>query len=100
MQEQLGKEATEDRCPPGIEDFPELVIHAISIFNFLGDRVYPDIGYVGKDYTTLPILITIYTIDNVDLLLEILSRLDRHAIEKNRDQLKREHDKLKRKNRG
>lgn len=97
MQEQLGKEPTLERCPPGVEDFPETIIDSISIFNYLGDRVYPDIGYIGKDYTNLPILLKIYQIDNVDLVLDALSRLDSYAIKKSQERLKREHDKLKRK---
>lgn len=100
MQEQLGKDPDPEKCPPGIEDFPEIVIDSISIFNTLGDRVYPEIGYIGKDYTNLPILIEIHKIDNVDLLLETLSRLDTQAIKKSQDQLKREYEKAKRKSRG
>jgi hypothetical protein len=100
MQEQLGKEPSLDRCPPGIEDFPDILINSIYIFNSLGDRVFPEIGYIGKDYTNLPILMNIYGIDNVPLLLDTLSRLDSHAITKSQEHLKREHDKMKRKNRG
>lgn len=97
MQEQLGKPVDPERCPPGVEDFPEIIIDSISIFNYLGDRVFPEIGYVGKDYTNLPILLKIYNIDNVELVLEALSRLDSYAIKKSQEQLKREYDKLKRK---
>ena len=57
MEEQLGREPNPDNCPPGIEDFPDSVSESIQIFNYLGDRVYPEIGYMGKDYTNLPILI-------------------------------------------
>jgi dUTPase len=66
----------------------------------MGDRVYPDIGYIGKDYTNLPILLQIYNVDNTDLTLEALSRLDNHAIKKSQEQLKREYDKIKRKSGG
>lgn len=97
MQEQLGRDPDPERCPPGPEDFPEIIIDAINIFNSLGDRVFPDIGYIGKDYTNLPILIDIFKVDNVDLLMEALSRLDNHAIKKSQDHMKREFDKMKRK---
>ena len=54
---------------------------AIQIFNSLGDRVYPDIGYIGKDYTNLPILMEVYNIQDKELLLlDTLSRLDAQAI--------------------
>lgn len=97
MQEQLGKDPDPERCPPGAEDFPEVLIDAISIFNMLGDRVYPEIGYIGKDYTNLPILIQVMQVENKELLLDALARLDSHAIQKSQERLKREYDKLKRK---
>jgi hypothetical protein len=100
MREQLGKEPIMDECPPGDEDLPFVIIDAINIFNMMGDRVYPDIGYIGKDYTNLPILLQIYNVDNTDLTLEALSRLDNHAIKKSQEQLKREYDKIKRKSGG
>ena len=97
MEEQLGREPDMARCPPGIDDMPEVFIDSINIYNTLGDRIYPEIGYIGKDYTNLPILIDIYKIDNIDLLMEILSRLDANTIKKSSENLKREYDKLKRK---
>jgi len=100
MREQLGKEPDMEECPPGSEDLPSVIIDAINIFNMMGDRVYPEIGYIGKDYTNLPILLEVYNVDNVDLTLEALSRLDAHAIKKSQEHLKREYDKMKRKSRG
>ena len=35
MQEQLGREPDPEKCPPGIEDFPEVVINAIQIYPYL-----------------------------------------------------------------
>jgi len=100
MREQLGKEPDLDEMPPGDEDLPEIVIDAINIFNMMGDRVFPEIGYIGKDYTNLPVLIKIFEVDNVELLMQALSRLDAHAIQKSQERLKREYDKMKRNNRG
>lgn len=97
IQEELGKEIDPDRCPPGIEDFPDIVIDALNIYDRLGNRMYPDIGYVGKDYTNLPIYIKLYQIDNIELLMEILSRLDVSAIKASQQEIKRAYDKLKRK---
>lgn len=97
MQQQLGKEADPEKCPPGIEDFPQIVIDGLEIFNYLGDRIYPEIGYMGKDYTNLPILMKLYNVDNKELLLDVLSRLDSEAIKISQERLKREYDKMKRK---
>lgn len=98
MQEQLGKEPDPEKCPAGIEDFPEVVINAIEIFNSLGDRVYPEVGYTGKDYTNLEFLLKVYNIEDKELIYSILLRLDSHAIKKSQEQIKREYDKVKRKN--
>jgi hypothetical protein len=100
MEEQLGREPNEEKCPPGIEDFPEVVTTAIEVFNQLGDRVYPEIGYIGKDYTNLKVLMNLYDIDNKELFLSLLSRLDSEAIKLSQDRLKREYDKMKSKSRG
>lgn len=100
MREQLGKEPNIEECPPGDEDLPEVIIDAINIFNMMGDRVYPEIGYIGKDFTNLPILLEIFKVDNVPLVMEALLRLDAHAIKKAQEKLKREYDKMKRNTRG
>jgi hypothetical protein len=100
MMEQLGQEPIEAEIPPSWDDLPEIFSEAIMTFNALGDRVYADIGYVGKDYTNLPIFLEIYTIQDNDYFLEILNWLDSRAIKKSSEDLKREQDKLKRKHSG
>ena len=102
MQEQMGLEVEEDKIPPSMEDFPELVADGLQIFNRLGDRVYPEIGYVGKDYTNLKLYMNVYGIEeeDKDFLLEIIEWLDARAIKKAAEQLKREYDKIKRKSSG
>lgn len=95
--DELGKEPIEEEIPPAIEDFPEIVIDGINTFNSLGDRIYPEIGYIGKDYTNLPLYIEMYKIEDNDTFLEILLRLDAEAIKNSQEKLKREYDKIKRK---
>jgi len=82
MCEQLGEEPNPDKMPPEVSDFPVDVQKAMMLFNKLGDRIYPDIGYLGKDYTQLPIYIKVYEIENTELFLETLLRLDSKVIEK------------------
>ena len=98
--EQLGKEPSDKEIPPDFEDLPEIFVQAVSTFNLLGDRIAPDIGYLGKDYTNLSHLIEIYGIEDKEYFLEILSWLDSRAIKKSSEQIKQEHEKLKRKSRG
>ncbi len=63
----------------------------------LGDRIVADIGYLGKDYTNLPLLIDTYEIDDKEFFLEIINWLDSRAIEQSAEFMKREREKLKRK---
>jgi len=95
--EQLDKEPSDLEIPPDWEDFPTIVQQAINTFNLMGDRVYPEIGYTGKDYSTLRYYIDIYEIEDTELFLEIISWLDSRAIKKSSEDLKRQYDKLKRK---
>jgi len=97
MCEQLGQEPTAERMPPDLDDFPDIVQYAVNTFNMLGDRVQADIGYIGKDYTNLPLYLKLYDIDNIEFFLELLSWLDSRAIKKSSEQLKKELAKLKRK---
>ena len=62
MCEQLDKEPSDKEIPPDWEDFPEIIREAINTFNQLGDRVFPEIGYVGKDYTNLNHSIEVYEV--------------------------------------
>lgn len=97
MCEQLGQEPNENEIPPDIEDFPQIAIQALTTFSNLGDRVYPDIGYMGKDFTTLPYYLEVHGVENKELFLEILTYLESRAIKTSQEQLKREREKLKRK---
>ena len=96
MCEQLGKEPDPEEIPPGLEDFPEIAISALGTYNSLGDRIYPDVGYIGKDYTNLPLYLELHDIQDKELFLEILLYLESRAIEHSQKELKKERDKLKR----
>ncbi len=97
MMEQLGKDPIESEIPPGVEDFPYIVLDALETFNGLGDRIYPEIGYIGKDYTNLPYYIKIFRVEDEDLFLSILLKLDAEAISMSQKRLKAEMDRIKRK---
>ena len=100
MMDQLGREPIQEEIPPDWEDLPEIAIDAINTWNHLGDRVYPEIGYIGKDYTNLDHYVEVYGIEDKEYFLEILSWLDSRAIKKSSENLKKEYDKLKRKSSG
>lgn len=100
MMEQLGREPVDEEIPPDFSDLPEIVVDALNTFNMLGDRIYPEIGYTGKNYTNLPFFIEVYDIQDTEFFLEVLSWLDSRAIKKSSEQMKKEYDKLKRKSSG
>ena len=98
--EQTGEEIDWDRIPPDSEDFPESVITAVNIYRSLGDRIYPDIGFIGKDYTNLALLYKLYHItDEIeqDWIFELLLEIDGVTIAASQRRLSAEYDKIKRK---
>ena len=99
MVEQTGEEIDWDKCPPDIEDFPNSIMTALSIYNSLGERIYPDIGFIGKDFTNLSLLYKNYFIEEYeeDWLFELLLFLDGYNIKESNDRLKAEYDKIRRK---
>ena len=100
MVEQTGEEIDWERCPPDTEDFPESVLTAINIFNTLGDRIYGDVGYIGKDFTNFDFILNHYSIETQqekDWIFEIILFLERRAIKESQQKLKAEYDKIKKK---
>ena len=86
--EQMGQEINPDKIPPDIQDFPSDVQKAMVLFNKLGDRVLPDIGYLGKDYTQLSIYMDVYEVEDRRIFLETLLRLDSELIKKSAEEIK------------
>jgi hypothetical protein len=100
MVEQTGEEIDWERCPPEWEDFPDSVATAMNIFNALADRVYPEIGYTGKDFNNLDTLYKFNCIEEhteKEWIFELLLHLESDTIAKSQRQLKAEYDKMKKK---
>ncbi len=100
MVEQTGEERDWEKCPPELEDFPESIVTAMSIYNSLGNRMYPDIGFIGKDFTNLSFLEELYGIKEraeKDWLFEIILFLDSRTISESQRKIKAEHDKIRNK---
>lgn len=97
MCEQMGKEPDPAELPLAYEDLTYDAQLAYSIYTRLGSRIYGDVGFTGKDYTNLPILIEVYDIIDPDYLLILLSVLDSHYINKSQAQIKKMHDDIKKK---
>ena len=99
MMEQTGEEVDWDKCPPDAEDFPESVSTAIQIYNKLGDHVYSDVGFIGKDFTMLELLFSSYGLVHPvekDWALELIIFMQNLGIEDSQRQIKAAHDKAKR----
>ena len=97
VQKQLGKEPDPKYMPLGYEDLPEDAQLAFIIYNKLGNRIYGDVGFTGKDYTNLPILIERHNIYDTALLIDLLNVIDIYYIEKNQRQIKKMYDDMKKK---
>jgi len=99
MMDQMGEEPDWTRCPPAWEDFPDMLVTAINIFHSLGDRVYPDVGYTGKDYTNFKFLLELHEIEEhqKEFIFETALWLDSRAIEESQKRLKASRDRMNRK---
>ena len=100
MCEQTGEEIDWDKCPPEGEDFPESTITALNVFHTLGDRIGSDVGYIGKDFTSLDFILKNYFItekQQVEWTHDLILFLERRAIEDSRKRMKAEYDKIKKK---
>lgn len=97
VQRQLGKEPDPNKIPLGFDDIPPDCQLAFHIFSKLGNRVYGDVGFTGKDYTNLPILIEIFGIVDKSYLLDLLNVIEAHYLDKNQKQIKKMHDDIKKK---
>jgi len=100
MMDQLGREPVEKDIPPDFEDLPQIAIDALEVYGRLGDRVVPDIGYLGKDFTLLEQYMELYLVDNKELFIEVLLWLDQRSITKSAEAVQKEREKLKRKTSG
>ena len=95
----MGEEPDWEKCPPDWEDLPDLTLAAMNIYHSLGNRVYPEIGYVGKDFTNLQLLFNLHGIKTkaeIDWQMEILLFLENRTIEESQQKIKAAHDKMKR----
>jgi len=102
MCEQTGQEVDWEKCPPEWEDFPEHVIDYMNLYNCLGDRIYPEVGYIGKDFTNFKFLKEQYEVPKhqEEFLFEIILFMETRRINESQEALKKAHDKIKRKTSG
>ena len=99
MVEQTGDEIDWDKCPTEPEDFPDIVLNTLNVFNSMGSRIYPDIGYIGKDFTNYELLLERYGIEEYqkDYALDLILWLDNREIKESQRRMKAAYDKIKRK---
>mgnify|MGYP001394544805 FL=1 len=99
MMDQMNEEPDWDKCPPDWEDFPEVVVTCMNLSHSMGDRIFPDVGFIGKDYTNFKFLLENYGIEEhqKDFVFDTLLWLDSRAIEASQKRLKAEYDRMKRK---
>ena len=99
MCEQTGQEVDWEKCPADWEDFPPLVWEMVDIYNSLGDRVAADIGFLGKDYTNLPLIFELRGIDThqKEVIFDLLLWLEARNIQISAEKVRAEYAKIKQK---
>tara|TARA_R110000772_G_scaffold66361_1_gene147849 strand:+ start:40487 stop:40807 length:321 start_codon:yes stop_codon:yes gene_type:complete len=95
--EQTGRPYDHEKAPVAFEDMRHDLQIALHIYNKLGNRIYGDVGMVGKDYTNLPILIDAYGIVDSLYLLDILQILEAKDVKDSQAAIKKMHDDIKKK---
>jgi len=95
--EQRGQQPDPEKIPIDYDDLGYDAQLALHIYGKLGNRVYGDVGFTGKDFTLLPILITYHEIIDTDLLLDYLNAIDAYNINKSQEAIKKITDKASKK---
>lgn len=95
--EETGGTPDPNKTPVEYEDLPMDCQLAVAIYSRLGNRVYPDIGFIGKDYTLLPMLLEFYEIYDLEFLIDMLNMLDAENIEQSQKSIKKSLEDMKRK---
>jgi len=95
--EQTGRPYDPNKAPVAFEDLSHDLQIAVHIYNKLGNRIYGDVGMVGKDYSNLPILIDIYDIQDRGYLLELLQVQEAKDVSNSQAAIKKMHDDIKKK---
>lgn len=98
MMEQMGEEPDWDKCPVDWEDFPEVVILGINVYNTLGSRIFPEIGYIGKEYSNYDLILEYLGIEEhqKDFVFEVVQFMENREVEISQRKLKAEYDRVKR----
>ena len=98
MMEQMGEEPDWEKCPEDWEDFPEIVILGINVYNTLGSRIFPDVGYIGKEFTNYDLVLKHLGVQKhqEDFVFEIVQFMEQRDIEISQKKLKAEYDRVKR----
>tara|TARA_R110002074_G_scaffold289214_1_gene461023 strand:+ start:332 stop:658 length:327 start_codon:yes stop_codon:yes gene_type:complete len=100
MMEQTGEDIDWDRCPPELEDFPSSIITSLNVYNSMGDRTLPEIGFIGKDLTYLNSILELYLVQEEkekEWIFELILFLDSYYISESQKRIKAEYDKIKKK---
>lgn len=68
---------------------------AIAIYNRLSNRMYPDIGFTGKDLHNLAMLVELYGYPDTEELLDYISVMEDADIRASQKSIKASIDKVK-----
>lgn len=83
--------------PLDFSDLHEDAQLAFAIYGKLGNRIYGDVGFIGKDMTLLPMIVEYYKIIDIDFLIDLINVIDEYHVDKSQKAIKQELDKIKKK---
>jgi len=97
MCEETGQEIDWDKCPVEWEDFPPPVLDAVNVYQLLGNRIYPEIGFTGKDFTNFNFLLEQLDISELfkEFTFDVVTFMENRQIELSQRKLKAEYNKIK-----
>ena len=81
-------------------DFPDSIHTALNVYNSLGNKIFPDVGFVGKDFTLYDYLLKEYNIESQqekDWIFQLLLHMESNDIAESQRKIKSEYDKIKKK---
>lgn len=100
MAENYGREINWEEAPPRLEDMDSIVIDAFTVYGLLADNIGDMSGaYFGKIYTGITEIMELLRIEpgHRELVLSIVTWLDRRTTKKMAEKRKREEAKAKQK---
>jgi len=100
MCEQLGSEPDPDKLPPTLDNLPEDVQNAFTIFSYMPDRWDGMSGsYFGKDWSSIDFFLDLFKIEDRKTVVFFISKIQNFQVEKLNEEMRQKRKTEERKSR-